>query len=558
MNDSDRALVFKLASEDWEFEQIHRLNYRTFVEEIPQHAPNPDGRLVDRFHAENTYVICLHERQLIGMLAVRAQRPFSLDSKVSQLDQYLPAGRIPVECRLLCVEREFRKTTVFTQLFELTVRYCMSEGYDLAVISGTTRQLRLYRHLGFIPFGAVVGTEEASYQPMFLTLEDFGRTIEKSAAFRSAFSEIPAEQHELNFLPGPVVVSALVRDAFCRPAVSHRGKVFLSLLGSLRSELCRLTGARDVQVLLGSGTLGNEVVAAQLSLHPETGLVISNGEFGERLAAQARRAGLRFDWLRLSWGSTIDLDQAALFMSRLSRGAWVWVVHHETSTGVLNPLSQLRDLCAHHGLRLCADCISSVGAMPVDLHGIHLATTASGKGLGSYPGLSLVFHDYTPQSQPDRLPGYLDLGHWYEHSSVPHTHSSNLVNALALAVAQATRERMASIADNAAWLRAQLVENGFTVLALGASASPGIVTIVMNEESGLKAAELGDELEMRGFWLSYRSYYLLQRNWIQISLLGNPEREKLEKLLRVMRVVCGRLKLVNDSICSRPKSQLSR
>lgn len=550
MNDTDRPLVIKLATEDWEVEQVHRLNYRTFVEEIPQHAPNPDGRLVDRFHAENTYIICLQDRRLVGMMAVRAKRPFSLDSKLPQLDQYIPAGRVPVEVRLLSVEKDCRKTTLFSQLFEFAVRHCLSEGYDIAVISGTTRQLRLYRHLGFVPFGPVVGTEEASYQPMYLTLEDFGRTIERSAVFKSAFSEIPAEQHELNFLPGPVIVAPVVREAFCRPAVSHRGKLFLTRMGALRSELCHLTGAREVQVMLGSGSLANETVAAQLSLSTETGLVISNGEFGERLAAQARRAGLRYDWLRLAWGSSLDLDQVALFMSRLPRGGWVWMVHHETSTGVLNPLSRIRDLCSLHGLRLCVDCVSSIGAMPVDLRGIHLATCASGKGLGSYPGLSLVFHDYSPKSEPTRLPGYLDLGHWAENASVPHTHSSNLVNALATAVKLATPERMQRIAENAAWLRSNLVDAGFEVLALGEAASPGIVTIVMGPSAGMSSAELGDELEKRGFWLSYRSGYLLQRSWIQIALLGNPDREMLEKLLRVMRVVAGRRKAAADSVCA--------
>ena len=71
------SFQLKLASEVWEFEAIHRLNYRTFVEEIPQHAPNPDGRLVDRFHAENRYVIALQGRHLAGMLALRAARPRS-------------------------------------------------------------------------------------------------------------------------------------------------------------------------------------------------------------------------------------------------------------------------------------------------------------------------------------------------------------------------------------------------------------------------------------------------------------------------------------------------
>ena len=34
-------LVFKFATEEWEFEEIHRLNYKTFVQEIPQHQASP-------------------------------------------------------------------------------------------------------------------------------------------------------------------------------------------------------------------------------------------------------------------------------------------------------------------------------------------------------------------------------------------------------------------------------------------------------------------------------------------------------------------------------------
>ena len=99
-------LVFKFANEDWEFEQIHRLNYRTFVEEIPQHHASPTHRLVDRFHPENTYLICLSGRKLAGMLAARGNRPFSLDQKLENLDSYLPAGRKVCEIRLLAIEKK--------------------------------------------------------------------------------------------------------------------------------------------------------------------------------------------------------------------------------------------------------------------------------------------------------------------------------------------------------------------------------------------------------------------------------------------------------------------
>src|SRR5438445_50876 len=108
MIQSREPLVFKTATEDWEVEQIHRLNYKTFVEEIPQHKASPTHRLVDKFHAENTYLICLHEQKLVGMLAVRGNRPFSLDQKLPDLDSQLPAGRKVCEIRLLALEKKFR------------------------------------------------------------------------------------------------------------------------------------------------------------------------------------------------------------------------------------------------------------------------------------------------------------------------------------------------------------------------------------------------------------------------------------------------------------------
>src|ERR1700722_1357132 len=133
-------LVFKIATEDWEFDLIHQLNYKTFVEEIPQHEASSSRRLVDRFHAQNTYLICMHGRQLVGMLAARGQRPFSLDQKLANLDSYLPAGRSLCEIRLLSVDRKFRTGQVFQGLMTLVWQHFMDKGYDLGVISGTTRQ----------------------------------------------------------------------------------------------------------------------------------------------------------------------------------------------------------------------------------------------------------------------------------------------------------------------------------------------------------------------------------------------------------------------------------
>ena len=56
-------LEFRIACYPSDFEQIHKLNYLTFVEEIPQHTKNSDQTLVDKFNSENTYFTCLNKNK---------------------------------------------------------------------------------------------------------------------------------------------------------------------------------------------------------------------------------------------------------------------------------------------------------------------------------------------------------------------------------------------------------------------------------------------------------------------------------------------------------------
>src|SRR5436190_13218805 len=234
-------LVFKFATEDWEFEEIHRLNYKTFVEEIPQHKASPTQRLVDKFHAENTYLICLCGRRLAGMLAARSNRPFSLDQKLENLDCYLPAGRKICEIRLLAVERKFRGAQVLQGILALLWQHGIEKGYDLAIISGTTRQFKLYQHLGFVPFGPTVGVGDAEFQPMYVTLETFESTAREFLRSSTARSFQPSA---VNFLPGPVTIKREVRRAFEQAPESHRADMFLTDFAATQKILSDLVQAR--------------------------------------------------------------------------------------------------------------------------------------------------------------------------------------------------------------------------------------------------------------------------------------------------------------------------
>jgi aspartate aminotransferase-like enzyme len=520
---STSALQFKIATEEWEYEQIHELNYRTFVEEIPQHQPAEQPRLVDKFHEENTYLICLAGGRVVGMMAARGRRPFSLDQKLPNLDSFLPAGRRPCEVRLLAVEKEYRNSQVFRGIISLMWQYGTERGYNMAIISGTTRQQKLYRHLGFVPFGPLVGTGEAMFQPMYVTLESFEKVAEEF--FRMQVNAPgPA-----SFLPGPVNIHREVRKAFERQAESHRSDRFVTQFQRVRQRLCELTGARQAQVLLGSGTLANDAVGAQLSLQAKPGLVLSNGEFGDRLVDHARRFGLTFDTLQFPWGEPFDMPAIQQFLSRSPAVGWLWFAHGETSTGMLNPLSPLQSLCAKRKIKLCADCISSVGVGPVNLEGVYMAAAASGKGLAAYPGLCMVFYNHAV-SHSARLPRYLDLGWYAEHQGIPFTHSSNLMQALDTALRRTDwAKKYAQLAEDSAWLRGRLRGLGLSLITPDTEAMPGVATIAMGP--GQNGFEMAQQMEQAGFLVSYNSDYLRQRNWIQICLMGEYSREKLDGLL---------------------------
>jgi aspartate aminotransferase-like enzyme len=535
--ESDSPLVFKVATEDWEMDQIHQLNYKTFVEEIPQHAPPPNGRLVDRFHAENMYLICLSGRKLAGMMALRARRPFSLDQKLENLDSHLPPGRALCELRLLAVDKKYRTGQVFQGFMAMVWQQFVEHGWDMALISGTTRQRKLYHHLGFIPFGPLVGKDGAQFQPMYMSIEWFETAARD---FLSSRGQRAVRRAMVNLLPGPVAVSRAVSRAFEEAPESHRSEAFVADFRDTKEALSGLTGARHVEVLLGSGTLANDAVAAQLSLEQGPGLVVASGEFGERLVDHARRFGLAFVVMESPRGRAPDFGAIAQVLSE-KRRAWLWIVHCETSTGVQHDLGRLKELCAARGVKLCLDCISSIGTVPVNLEEVHFATCSSGKGLQSFPGLGLVFYNHEIQPAPGKLPRYLDLGLYASQEGVAFTLSSNLVAALRTSVKRTNwAGKFAELRDVSAWLRPALRELGLELIGADADASPAVMTIALPEQLG--SAVIAGQLQEAGFLVSYNSDYLRRENWLQICLMGEFQREKLVSLLNHLNRICFRKK----------------
>ena len=517
-------ITFKVADRLEEFEQIHALNFRTFVDEIPQHAAIERGRLVDRFDAENTYVIALRGGSLIGMSAVRSARPFSLDGKLDDVDAHLPPHDSPCEVRLLAVEQCERGGRVLVGLMEMLYDYFRERGHDLAVISGTTRQERLYARLGFTPFGPVVGTGEASFQPMYLTV---------AAAERHArpFLRLAPSRSPLCFLPGPVPLADVVRRELAGDPVSHRSTAFRNDLDAVAARLRQLTGARRVWATAGSGTLANDVVAAHLD---GRGLVVSSGEFGERLCDHARRASLAFDVLRRAHGHVVSPAEIDRALAEAD-AAWLWLAHCETSSGALHDLGAITGACRARGVRLAVDAISSIGVVPTDLRGVQLASATSGKGLAGVAGIAFVLQGAAPVRASRPLPRTLDL----ELGSVPFTLSSNLLAAVRGALELPQGEpRFHAIAEAADWLRTGLRDLGLEPLVGDSGSSPAVTTIEL--AAGSSSRRIGEALRERGVHVSFESSYLLERNSLQLCLMGElPSEAELDRAIGELRLVVG-------------------
>lgn len=498
-------LVFKIADTPEEFEAIHALNYRTFAEEIPQHAPNAERRLVDKFHAENIYLIASAGTQLAGMIVLRAKRPFSLDAKLQNLDAHLPPGRRWVEVRLLAVEKAWRGSDVFAGLMRLLEREVTARGIDAAVVSATTRQRKLYEHLGFEPFGPLVGREGAWYQPMQVTLEKFRQHIAPHLV-----------RSPVNLLPGPVALSAAVRRALRDEPVSHRTETFLKQVRECRAVLSSMTGAPHVALLPGSGTMANEVVCAQIALLDAPGVVVSHGEFGERLADHARRARLPHHHWQQKWGEPLDLARLGSWLDAHPETKWLWAVHCETSTGAVTPIENLLAVCEPRGVRLCLDCVSSLGVSPVDLRAVHLAASTSGKGLAAVAGIGVVFHREPVRPGPDRVPRALDLGLYTSDEGVPFTLGSNVLGALHTALHQtnwpAKYQRVHELGTR---LSSELRARGLTLADPDATA---VITVVL--PPSLEVTAVADSLERLGWIGASRSRHLHERGWLQLCLLG--------------------------------------
>lgn len=212
----------------------------------------------------------------------------------------------------------------------------------------------------------------------------------------TGYNTTPSIKDKLLFTPGPLSTSLTVKQAMLHDAGSWHFE-FNAIVRQVRQDILALAGLSaekgyEVILMQGTGTYGVESVLS--SVAPANGrlLVIANGAYGERMAQMARCLRLDHRVLRGPENAVPDTAQLTELLRNDPAITHVAVVHCETTTGILNPITTIGQIVKNAGCVYIVDAMSSFGALPVDLvrSGIDYLISSPNKCLQGVPGFSFV------------------------------------------------------------------------------------------------------------------------------------------------------------------------
>ena len=192
--------------------------------------------------------------------------------------------------------------------------------------------------------------------------------------------------------PGPTNVDPAALEAMRKPMLGHLDPAFHAILDEVVEMLAEVYRARDgvVLPLQSTGTSGMEAGIANLVEPGDTVIVGVAGYFGARIAEIAARHGARVVEVAEEWGSHVPNERLLAALDQDPGARLMAVVHGETSTGVQHDLEGLGAALRGSDTLLMADCVTTLGGVPLDFDGwgVDYAYSCTQKCLGAPPGMS--------------------------------------------------------------------------------------------------------------------------------------------------------------------------
>jgi len=192
---------------------------------------------------------------------------------------------------------------------------------------------------------------------------------------------------------GPSNIDSRVLKALTLPIVGHLDPYFSEIMNET-VELLRYafkTNNRITLPISGTGTAGMEAAICNIVERGDEVVVCINGFFGERISDIVQRSGGKCITVKGEWGKVISKEEVKEALSN-SDAEVVAIVHAETSTGVLQPLKEIKKIVDEYDALLLVDAVTSLGGCELDVDGlgIDVCYSASQKCLNCPPGLAPI------------------------------------------------------------------------------------------------------------------------------------------------------------------------
>jgi 2-aminoethylphosphonate-pyruvate transaminase len=334
--------------------------------------------------------------------------------------------------------------------------------------------------------GAIVGlatTPEARRTLVLSQPDVIIRPGEFAALDAERYASDRAHRERVLLNPGPAVVSDRVHRAVSGPDLCHREPEYSDILDTVRARLLAVAGAPDdwaMVMLAGSGTAALEGMTGAAVRPGRKLLVCQNGIYGERVATIARRLGISVVMVTANDLTPIDPAHVAAALDADPEIDAVAVIHHETTTGLLNPVVEITAEARKRGVLTLVDAISSLGAEdlpPLAETGIDFLASTSNKCLHGLPGAAFILVSPRGQERIADVPPrslYFDLGNYLqaqEKRTVPFTPAIPALYGLLAALEELEDEELAN--RQALYrARADYLDSAFTEMGLAARVAP--------------------------------------------------------------------------------------
>lgn len=348
--------------------------------------------------------------------------------------------------------------------------------------------------------------------------------------------------------PGPVTTTDTVKQAQVVPDICHREHEFTSLIQKIRSDLLKVVHAKDdyTAVLFGaSGTGALEACLSSVIPEGKKVLIVNNGSYGERLVSIAKRHHIEVVELTFTFDQELPLEKIESILADDEAIHSCVLVHHETSTGILNPLREMGAICKRTGKQFIVDAMSSYAGVPIDVYqdNIDYLISSSNKCLHGMPGLSFVICNKARvlETQNNARTFYFDL--YKQYSSVektgemPFTPPVQAAYALNQALdeyfAQTGAKRFAQFRSNYTQLRQGLETLGFEVVTPEARQSYLLMTVCNPKGSDYNFNHIHDYLFERGYTIYPKKLSI--PNTFRLACIGDLTPEDIDNFLSELK-----------------------